>query len=185
MEQTVILTRRIKTRAGFLPAGQVPVSCHQSRRKETVEFPQQFQQGCFLLKSARVGRITQFVQPILEADADGTTVEATGMCPDFQQTAVLRHGAVLADIEMIADSAEATRFMVAQHLFHRIVTVATCGGAVDNEEADSVRSTHHQTAFHFRQQGALVGHLIPADNQRNCVPLKTHCLCGVSAMIKN
>ena len=120
MEQTVILTRRIKTRAGFLHAGQVPVSCHQSRRKETVEFPQQFQQGCFLLKSARVGWIALPVQPTLVADTDGTTVEATGMRPDFQQTAVLRHDTALTDVEMIPDGAEATSLMVAQHLFHRV-----------------------------------------------------------------
>ena len=108
MEQAVIFTHHIKARAGFLHAGQVPVSCYQSRRKETVQFPQQFQQGRFLLRSAGVGKITLFVQPTLVADADGTAVEATGMCPDFQQTAVLRHNAALADVEMIPDGAEAT-----------------------------------------------------------------------------
>lgn len=168
MEQTVILTRRIKTRAGFLHAGQVPVSSHQSRRKETVEFPQQFQQGCFLLRSAGVGRITLLVQPTLVADADGTAVETTGMCANFQQATVLCHDAALADIKMIPDGTEATGLMVAQHLFHRVFTVTTGGGAVDNEEADSVRPTHHQAALHFRQQGAFVGHFIPADNHRKC-----------------
>ena len=166
MEQTVILPRCIEARAGFLHAGQIPVSCHQSRRKETVQFPQQFQQGCFLLRSAGVGRITLSVQPSFVADADGTAVEATGMCSDFQQTAVLRHDAALADVEMIADGAEATRFMVTQHLFHRVFTVTTGDGAVDNEVADSVRPTHHQAAFHFRQLGELIGHFVPTDNHR-------------------
>ena len=156
MEQTVILVRRIKTRTGFLYAGQVPVSCYQSRRKETVQFPQQFQQGRFLLRSTSIGRNPLSIQPSLVADADRTAVETTGMCADFQQRAVLRHDAALADVEMIADRAEATDFMVTQHLFHRIVMVIPGGGAVDNEEADSVRPTHHQAAFHFRQQGTFV-----------------------------
>ena len=163
MEQAVILARRVKARAVLLHAGQVPVSCHQSGRKETVQLPQQFQQCRLLFRRPRVGVFSSSVQSAFVADADGAAVEATRVRPHFQQAPVAGHDTAPADIKMITHGTEAARLVVTQQLFRRIVAVTTGGRAMDDEEADRVRPAHHQPAFHPGQQVALVERLLPAD----------------------
>lgn len=162
MEQVTIFTAR-KARAGFPHAGQVAMAHHQSVRKEPVQLQQQFRKLHFLLLRAGVGRIAGAVQPALIADADAATVVTACVRPYLQQAAVLRHDAAPADVEMVAHGAESPRLVVTEQLFHGIVAVTTGGGAVDDEEADTVRPVHHQTAFHLGQQCAFGGHLITAD----------------------
>ena len=163
MEQAVILARRVKARAVLLHAGQVPVSRHLCFGKETAELPQQLRQPLPLRRSAGVRRTARSIQSALVADADAAAVEATDVCSHLQQAAVLRQGAVLPDIEMITYGTEAPFPVVAKHLFRRIGLVTSGGRAVDDEEADRVRPVHHPAAFHPGQQGALVGHFLPAD----------------------
>ena len=156
----------VKARTVLLHTGQVPVSRHLGIRKEAAELPQQFHHPLLLRRGTGIRRTARGIQSALITDADAATIEATGVCSHLQQAAVLRQGAVLSDIEMITYGTEAPFPMVTEHLFRRIVLVTSGGRAVDDEEADRVRSVHHPSAFHPGQQGALVGHFLPADPKR-------------------
>ena len=102
----------------------------------------------------------------LAKDRSGDFVDSfsnSGLSPQ-KQLPVAGQGAVLSDVEMITNGSETPCLMVAEQLFHGIILVASGGRAVDDDEADTVRSIHHQSVFHPGQQVALVEHLIPTDN---------------------
>ena len=54
----------------------------------------------------------------------------------FVKAAVLGGGAILADVVVVADVDEATLQVVVLELRGGVVTVATGGGTVDDDEAD-------------------------------------------------
>ena len=165
MEQVAIcVTREAGTRLSC--TGQFAVACHYGVGKNFVEFPQQFFQPGFLLRSTGVGGNTVRIQSSFVADTDTATVQSAYMGTHFQQFPMLGHATAPADVEVVTDGTESARLMVAQQLLHRIITVATGGRTVDDDEADRVRSIHQQSAFHFGQQGTFVTYLFTSDQDR-------------------
>ena len=64
------------------------------------------------------------------------------MSTNFQQLAVLRHRAILSDVEVIADIIKTTCLMVTAQLFHTIVLIATGSRAMQHEKSHRV-GRHH------------------------------------------
>ena len=77
-------------------------------------------------------------------------------------------GAVAADVEMVTDGAEAAGLVVAQQLFHGVVTVAACGGAVDNKVTHALRAVHQQTLLDAFREQTLACHLFLAGDKWKC-----------------
>ncbi len=159
----------IEARAGFREDSRhVPVTSYDSAGKEYQQFHQQKSHLFGLFGGSRVGGVSLFVESAFVADADGTAVEGAAVGSRFEQSPVLGDGTVAADIEMIAHCTEPSGLMVSQELFHGIVVVASSGGAVENEEADGIRSVHHPSVFHLGEELALVEHLVLCDGYGKC-----------------
>ena len=103
------------------------------------------------------------VKTTLVADADGAAIVGLAVGTNLKQVAVLRHLTVLSDVEMVADGAEATRLMVAQHLLNAIVAVLAGGGAVYYYPPDGRDIIHKQPRLMFRQQVTLREDLVPRE----------------------
>lgn len=125
--------------------------------KEVQEAYQQLLQGLALLGCAGVGGMILGIETALVADADGAPVVGTGVRPHLQQAAVLGQRAVATEVEVVAHGAEATGAVVAQQPLHGVGTVGARGGAMDDEEADTVRSRHQRPVLHGGQELAFIG----------------------------
>ena len=80
---------------------------------------------------------------------------------------------IFPDIKVVADGSEATGLVVTEQLLHRIVTITSGSGAVDDDEADRVRSIHQQSILHLGQQDALIEYLHIANHHG--IGLLYHC----------
>ena len=78
---------------------------------------------------------------------------------------------------MVADGSKTTSLVIAEQLLHRIVTITSGSGAVDDDEADRVRSIHQQSVLHLGQQDTLIEYFYPADNYGK--GLLYHCCLGL------
>ena len=146
-------------------------------RKKLQQPPDERYQLFRLFRRPRVGGMPVLVQSAFVTDADGAPVEGTAMGAHFEQPAVLADGSVAADVEVVADGAEPTGTMVVQELLHGIVAVAAGGGTVEDDVAHRVGGVHHQSAFHFGEELALVEHLLPADSHGKC--FLYHNICSI------
>ena len=90
---------------------------------------------------------------------------------------MLCHNTVFANVKVVADGSEATDLVVTEQLLHRIVTITSGSGAVDDDEADRVRSIHQQSILHLGQQDTLIEYFCPADNYGK--GLLYHCCLGL------
>ena len=113
-----------------------------SFREQPFQNNQQFLNSLKLQRIQGVARLALLIQTTLIADADRASIIRSGMSTNFQQLAVLRHRAILSDVEVIADIIKTTCLMVPSHLFYRIVLVTTSSTAVQHEKSHRV-GRHH------------------------------------------
>ena len=145
------------------------MAAHHGLREEAAQAAEEVVQPLGLRRGAGVGRTALCVEPALVADADGAAVVGTAVGAHLEQAAVLRQGAVAADVEVVAHGAEAAGTVVAQQLLGGVVLRAAGGGAVEDEEADAVRSAHQLAVLHPGEEGPFVGHLLATYGQRIAV----------------
>jgi len=106
---------------------------HNLRLREDTMKPEQHIVDSFsLLRGQGVAWLALLIQSTLVADANRTAIVRSRMGTHFEQEPMLRHRSVLSDIEMIPDVIETPLLMVSSELFHRIVLVATGGGAMQH-----------------------------------------------------
>ena len=101
-----------------------------------MEVAEETDEGSSLLEGAGVLRFAFGIETAFIADADGTAVEGAAMGSYLVEAAVLRHGAITADVEVITHVDESSPQMVAPELLRGVVLVLTGGGAVDDEKSD-------------------------------------------------
>lgn len=130
--------------------------------------PHQQQDKLFrLFRRPGVGRMALFVQTAFVADAYRATVPRAAVRTHFQQTAMLRHGAVTADVEMIAYCSETAGLVITKQLLGSIVAVAPGGATVEDEVFHRFASLHHRSVL-YGEELALVQHLVLTDHHRKC-----------------
>ena len=78
-------------------------------------------EGSTLLEGPGVLGFAVGVETAFVADADGAAVEGAAVSAHFIQAAVLGDGAILADVEVIADVDEATLQMIVLELLGSVV----------------------------------------------------------------
>ena len=89
------------------------------------------------------------------------------MCAHFIQAAVLGDGAILADVEVIADVDEASREVVVLELLGSVVLGLAGGGAVNDDVADGVRG-HKYAGLNVSEEFVLGGDLVATYGKREC-----------------
>ena len=100
------------------------------------EVAEESDEGSSLLEGSGVLRFAFGIETALIADTDRAAVEWSAMGSYLVEAAVLRHGAITADVEVITHVDESTPQMVAPELLRGVVLVLTGGGAVDDEKSD-------------------------------------------------
>ena len=117
-------------------AGHLAVAADEGLGELAMEVAEESDEGSSLLEGAGVLRFAFGIETAFIADADGAAVEGSAMGSYLVEAAVLRHGAITADIEVITHVDESTPQMVAPELLRGVVLVLTGGGAVDDEKSD-------------------------------------------------
>ena len=145
----------VETGTGLADAGEVAVTEDLGIGEVDAEAAEQFFHGDLLSFGAGVGRTTIGIQTTLVTDADGAAVVRSGMRPHLQETTMLRHRSVTADIEVIANGTEATSLVVAHHLLHGITSITPRGRTMEHEEANGEWRLHPLAVFHASKEGTL------------------------------
>ena len=135
--------------------------------KLAMEVEDEGDEGSTLLEGASVLGFAVGIEAAFVADADGAAVEGTAVCAHFIQAAVLGDGAILADVEVIADVDEASREVVVLELLGSVVLGLAGGGAVDDDVADGVGG-HVETFLYVCEEVVLGGDLVATDGKREC-----------------
>ena len=132
-----------------------------------MEVEKEAYQGGSLLECACVLGFAVGVETAFVADADGAAVEGAAVSAHFIQAAVLGDGAILADVEVIADVDEASREVVVLELLGSVVLGLAGGGAVDDDIADGVGG-HVDSGLNVSEEFVLGGDLVATDGEREC-----------------
>lgn len=103
------------------------MSYHTGFRKQGFQAFYQLFHLLFLLRRSGVSRFAVSIKAALVADAYGAAVVGTAVGTNLKEVTMLSDGTVAADVEMVADGAEAARLMAFEQLLNGEVTVATCG----------------------------------------------------------
>ena len=127
-----------------------------------MEIKKETDEGGSLLECAGVLRFAVGIQAAFVAYADGAAVEGAAVCAHFVKAAVLGDGAILADVEVIADVYEASREVVVLELLGSVVLGLAGGGAVDDDIADGVGG-HVDAFFDISEELVLGGDLVATD----------------------
>ena len=135
--------------------------------KLAMEVEDEGDEGSTLLEGAGVFGFAVSVEAAFVADADGAAVEGAAVSAHFIQAAVLGDGAILADVEVIADVDEASREVVVLELLGSVVLGLAGGGAVDDDVADGVGG-HVETFLYVCEEVVLGGDLVATDGKREC-----------------
>ena len=135
--------------------------------KLAMEVEDEGDEGSTLLEGASVLGFAFGIQTAFVADADGAAVEGAAVSAHFIQAAVLGDGAILADVEVIADVDEASREVVVLELLGGVVLGLAGGGAVDDEVTDGVGG-HVETFLYVCEEVVLGGDLVATDGKREC-----------------
>ena len=136
-------------------------------RELTMEVEDEGDEGSTLLEGAGVFGFAVSVEAAFVADADGAAVEGAAVSAHFIQAAVLGDGAILADVEVIADVDEASREVVVLELLGSVVLGLAGGGAVNDDVADGV-GWHVETFLYVCEEVVLGGDLVATDGKREC-----------------
>ena len=99
------------------------------------QFPEQSQQGLFLLWRAGVGGIALGVEAPFVADAQRVAVVAHDVGTDELFVARLVDGAVAGDVVVVTGKSEAIR-VTADECCHGKAAVSACGAAVNDDQID-------------------------------------------------
>lgn len=135
--KAAILPPRIKARAPlFHTRPQLVMPQNLCLRIIPFQLPQQVHQRAFLRIRARIGGTSFFGESTFVADADALVVPAGGVGAYLMHGAADVHLAVAGDVEMIADVGKAAGEMAAAQGGERKVAIATCGAAMNYQEAD-------------------------------------------------
>ena len=132
-----------------------------------MEVEKEAYQGGSLLECAGVLGFAVGIETAFVAYADGAAVEGAAVCAHFVKAAVLGDGAILADVEVIADVYEASREVVVLELLGSVVLGLAGGGAVNDDVADEVGG-HVETFFYVCEEVVLGGDLVATDGKREC-----------------
>ena len=135
--------------------------------KLAMEVEDEGDEGSTLLEGAGVFGFAVGIEAAFVADADGAAVEGAAVCAHFIQAAVLGDGAILADVEVIADVDEASREVVVLELLGSVVLGLAGGGAVNDDVADGV-GWHVETFLYVCEEVVLGGDLVATDGKREC-----------------
>ena len=135
--------------------------------KLAMEVEDEGDEGSTLIECAGVLGFAVSVEAAFVADADGAAVEGAAVCAHFIQAAVLGDGAILADVEVIADVDEASREVVVLELLGSVVLGLAGGGAVNDDVADGVGG-HVETFLYVCEELVLGGDLVATDGKREC-----------------
>lgn len=84
------------------------------------------------------------VEPALVADTDGTMVQTFYMGTHLTKQAGVGGGSVGTDVKMITGRAKTSAPVVAFQLFGCIRPIATGGGTVDHDKADTISGMAHE-----------------------------------------
>ena len=95
--------------------------------KEVTELVQQVEKLVALLRRSGVSRFAFSIEAALVADAYGAAVVGTAVGTNLKEMTMLSDGTVAADVEMVADGAEAAGLVAFEQLLNGEVTVATGG----------------------------------------------------------
>ena len=132
-----------------------------------MEIKKETDEGGSLLECTGVLGFAVSVEAAFVADADGAAVEGAAVSAHFIQAAVLGDGAILADVEVIADVDEASREVVVLELLGSVVLGLAGGGAVNDDVADGV-GWHVETFLYVCEEVVLGGDLVATDGKREC-----------------
>ena len=135
--------------------------------KLAMEVEDEGDEGSTLLEGAGVLGFAVGIEAAFVADADGAAVEGAAVSAHFIQAAVLGDGAILADVEVIADVDEASREVVVLELLGSVVLGLAGGGAVNDDVADGV-GWHVETFLYVCEEVVLGGDLVATDGKREC-----------------
>ena len=105
---------------------------HLCHWKQLVKSLEEFVQSIILGIRQGVGRFAIHVKSTLVTDANGATIVGSCVRTHFQQSAMLRHRTIPADVEMVANGAKTTCLVVFHHLLYRITLAAAGGRAVEH-----------------------------------------------------
>ena len=86
-----------------------------------------------LFRCTGIFRTSLGIQTALIADAYRVRIMALGMRPDKFQSTGIDYRAILTDVVVIADTAEATATVIFLQFGHSQRTVFACGGTVNND----------------------------------------------------
>jgi hypothetical protein len=89
-----------------------------------------------LFRCTGIFRTPPDIQTALIADAYRVRIMALGMRPDKFQSTGIDYRAILTDVVVIADTAEATATVIFLQFGHSQRTVFACGGTVNNDVID-------------------------------------------------
>ena len=140
-----------------------------------MEIKKETDEGGSLLECTGVLGFAVSVEAAFVADADGAAVEGAAVCAHFIQAAVLGDGAILADVEVIADVDEATLQVVVLELIGGVVLGLAGGGTVDDDEADGVLG-HEHAGLDISKEVVLGGDLVATDGERKCFLNHSHAM---------
>ena len=135
--------------------------------KLTMEVEDEGDEGSTLLEGAGILGFAVGIEAAFVAYADGAAVEGAAVCAHFVKAAVLGDGAILADVEVIADVDEASREVVVLELLGSVVLGLAGGGAVNDDVADGVGG-HVETFLYVCEEVVLGGDLVATDGKREC-----------------
>ena len=144
-------------------AWQIVMSHNLRFRKQFMQFIQQFDDTFRLCLGAGIAWLAMLIQATLIADANRAAVVRAAMCPHLQQFAVLRDGAILTNVKMVADSAKATLLVVTHQLPNTIILIASGSRTMQNQKSDTFGRPHQLAVLHLGKEGALIAHSLPAN----------------------
>ena len=124
----------IETRTGLLDPWEVTVTDNLGFGIIGAEALEKFYHGLLLGWSASVGRIAVGIKAALVANANAVGVVMLGMgTRHFLWTARIDH-AILRDVVVVADGAEATSLVAGFEGFNREITVGSGGRAMNDNK---------------------------------------------------
>ena len=132
-------------------------------RKQLMQLIQQFDNTLCLCLGAGIAWFAMLIQSTLVADANRTAVVRATMRPHFQQFAMLRDGAILTNVKMVADGAKATLLVVTHQLLYTIILIASGSRTMLNQKPNTLGRPHQLAVLHFGKEGALVAHSLPTN----------------------
>ena len=136
--QQILELRGIKTRTGYLNAGQIAMTQDGTdARKTVVKIQNKMLHRLLLLRSTGVADAARWRKTTFVTDAYAVRIVTDGMRAHTLYWATGMHHSIQRDVEMVADVGPAVvmHMVVAQHL-HRITVIAAATAAMHHYHID-------------------------------------------------